>query len=113
MIDWGAFVVVFGAALLSSAIVVSAYSLGLRMLSVAGRAPVVEPAAYTDALTVVTAAEAKAAAKRVKKAKKAAKKNPLTENQKRWALAAAYACFTVSAAAVLYGIYLIIPAFHR
>lgn len=109
MIDWAAFGTVFIAALVAATVVVSAYSLGLRLLSVSGRIPVVEPANFTDALTTITPAEAKAAAKR---AKKAAKKSPLTDGQKRLAFIGACGCFAVSVAAVLYGIYLIIPYFH-
>lgn len=110
MIDWWAFVTVALAALVVSAVVVSAYSFGLRLLATSGRAPMVEPASFTDAITVITPEEAKAAAKRQKKA---AKKNALTDGQKRAALWGAYACFTVAAAAVIYGIYLIIPYFHQ
>ena len=48
-----------------------------------------------------------------RKAEKAQRKNPLTSGQKRLALAGAYACFTLCAVAVLYGLYLIIPFFHQ
>ena len=109
MIDWWAFVVVFAAALIGTAAVVGFFSLGVKMLVVAGRVPVVTPATFTDAITVLTAAEIKSAAK---KAAKAARKNPLTPGQKRVALSAAYACFTLCGLAVLYGIYLIVPALH-
>ncbi|MRG61410.1 peptidase [Agromyces sp. CFH 90414] len=109
MIDWLAFVVVLFAALAGSCIVVSAYSVGIRLLTVSGRTPVVTPAEFTDAITVISPAEAKAAAKR---AAKAAKKSPLTEGQKRVAFVGACACFAVSGAAVLVGIYLIVPALH-
>ncbi|MET0725313.1 MAG: peptidase [Leifsonia sp.] len=110
MIDWTAFAVVAFAAVFGTAVVVSTYSFGLRLLATSGRAPVVEPASFTDAITVITPSELKAAAKRAKKARK---KNPLTEAQKRWALIGAYSCFTLSGAAVLYGIYLIVPYFHH
>ncbi|MET0784221.1 MAG: peptidase [Leifsonia flava] len=110
MIDWSAFLLVAVASLLVTSIVVSAYSFGLRLLAASGRAPLVEPASFTDAITVITPEESKAAAKRQKKA---AKKNPLSDGQKRLALWAAYACFAVAGAAVLYGIYLIIPYFHH
>ena len=105
MIDWAAFGTVFIAALVAATVVVSAYSLGLRLLSVSGRIPVVEPANFTDALTTITPAEAKAAAKR---AKKAAKKSPLTEGQRRIALFGAYGCFALCAAAVVAGILIIV-----
>ncbi|MFC6357316.1 peptidase [Luethyella okanaganae] len=110
MIDWGAFAVVAIAALTAAATVVSTYSLGLRLLTVSGRVPVVEPAAFTDAITVVSPAQAKAAATR---ARKAAKKSPLTLGQKRLAFIAACACFILCVGAVLYGIYLIVPALHN
>lgn len=105
MIDWLAFLQVLLAALIGASVVVSAYSLGIRLLTVSGRTPVVTPAEFTDAITVITPAEAKAAAKR---AAKAAKKNPLTEGEKRVAFLGAVACFSVSAIAVLVGIYLIV-----
>ncbi|WP_448809541.1 peptidase [Agromyces bauzanensis] len=110
MIDWLAFLVVLVAALIGAAVVVSTYALGLRLLTVSGRTPIVTPAEFTDAITIVSPAEAKAAAKR---AAKAAKKSPLTERQKRAALAGAWACFVVSGLAVIYGIYLIVPALHK
>lgn len=110
MIDWWAFVQVAFASLAATAVVVSAYAFGLRLLATSGRAPLVEPASFTDAITVITPEQSKAAAKRQKKA---AKKNPLTEGQKRAAQAGAYACFSVAGLAVLFGIYLIIPYFHQ
>lgn len=104
-IDWFAFVQVFCAALLAAATVVTFYAIGLRMLVRAGRAPVVAPAEFTDAITVISEKEARRAAKA---AAKAAKKSPLTEFQKRLALVGAYASFAVCAAAVLGGILLIV-----
>ncbi|WP_159602347.1 peptidase [Agromyces humi] len=109
MIDWLAFLLVLVSALIATVVVVSTYSLGLRLLTVSGRTPIVTPAEFTDAITVVTPAEAKAAAK---KAAKAAKKSPLTDGQKRAALIGARACFVVSAIAVVVGIYLIVPVLH-
>ena len=103
-IDWIAFVQVFLAALTAAVLVVGFYSLGLRMLVRAGRPPVVAPAEFTDAITVISEKEARRAEKA---AAKAAKRNPLTEGQKRLALIAAYACFAVCAAAVVGGILLI------
>lgn len=103
------FVIVLLAALTGTVVVVGFYSLGLKLLVRAGRVPVVSPATFTDAITVLTAAEIKSAAK---KAAKAARKNPLSPMQKRLALIAAYACFTLCGAAVLFGIYLIVPALH-
>lgn len=108
-IDWVSFFEVAGAALLAACLVVTLYAFGLRMLSTAGRAPHVIPAEFTDAITIVTPAEAAAEAKRIRKA---SKRNPLTPGQKRLALCAAYVCFVLCAAVVLFGIYLIVPALH-
>jgi len=109
VIDWTAFLVVLAAALVGTAVVVSMYSLGIRLLTLSGRTPVVAPAEFTDAITIMTPAEAAQAAK---KAAKAAKKSPLTAAQKRAAFVGAVGCFTLSGVAVLYGIYLIVPALH-
>ncbi|WP_424935442.1 MULTISPECIES: hypothetical protein [Bacteria] len=105
MVDWFAFVKVLGAALAGAVIVVTFYALGLRMLVRSGHAPVVTPAEFTDAITVISPKEAKRAAKA---AAKAAKKSPLSEGQKRAALIAAFACFAVCALAVISGILLIV-----
>jgi len=104
-IDWVAFVEVFAAALVAAVVVVGSYAVGLRMLVRAGRVPVVTPAEFTDAITVISEKEARRAAKA---AAKAAKKNPLTPAQRQVALWAAYACFTICALAVLAGILLIV-----
>ncbi|MBT2500550.1 peptidase [Agromyces sp. ISL-38] len=109
MIDWLAFLIVLFSALLGAGIVVSTFSFGIRLLTVSGRTPIVTPAEFTDAISVITPAEARAAEKR---AAKAARKSPLTESQKRAALVGAWACFGVSGIAVLVGIYLIVPALH-
>ncbi|MFZ4895954.1 peptidase [Plantibacter sp. Mn2098] len=110
MIDWGAFLIVAVTSLVAATAVVSLYSFGLRLLTTAGRVPVVTPAEFTDAITVITPEEAERAAKR---AAKAARKNPLTDSQKLLARYGAYACFVLCGAAVLFGIYLIVPLFHR
>jgi hypothetical protein len=81
-IDWLAFVQVFVAAMLRLVLVVGFYSLGLRLLVRAGRVPVVAPAEFTDAITVITAKDAQRAAKA---AAKAAKKSPLTPAQRQLA----------------------------
>jgi hypothetical protein len=104
-IDWFAFVQVFLAAITAAVLVVGFYALGLRFLVRAGRAPVVAPAEFTDAITVISEKEARRAEKA---AAKAAKRSPLTEAQKRVALATAYLCFAVCAAAVLGGLLLIV-----
>ncbi|MFB8147624.1 peptidase [Microbacterium sp. NPDC056003] len=105
VINWIAFVQVFVAAFLAATIVVSAYAVGLRLLVRAGRAPVVAPAEFTDAITVITEKEARRAEKA---AAKAAKKSPLTDGQKRVALVGAYLSFAVAGAAVLGGLLLIV-----
>lgn len=104
-IDWAAFLLVFVAALTGAAAVVTFYALGLRLLVRSGRAPVVSPAEFTDAITVITEKQMRHAAKQ---AAKAARKNPLSEGQKRLALVGAYGCFAVCALAVVSGILLIV-----
>ncbi|WP_308468348.1 peptidase [Rathayibacter soli] len=110
MINWISFFVVAFAAIFSACIVVVLFSLGLRLLSTAGKTPLAIPAEFTDAITIVTPAEAAAEAKRIRKA---AKRNPLSRAQQRLVLIGAYSCFTLCGAAVLFGIYLIIPALHH
>lgn len=104
-IEWFAFVEVFGAAIIGSLVVVGFYAVALRLLVRAGRAPVVAPAEFTDAITVITEKEARRAAKA---AAKAARKSPLTAAQKRVALVGAYASFGLCAVAVAGGLLLIV-----
>ncbi|MGW9626939.1 peptidase [Microbacterium sp. NPDC055521] len=104
-IDWGAFISVFIAALLGAGTIVLFYALGLRMLVRAGRVPVVSPAEFTDAITVLTEKEIRHAAKQ---AAKAARKSPLSEGQKMLAFAAAIGCFMLCGAAVAGGILIIV-----
>ena len=77
MIDWAAFLIVAVAALVSTAVVVSLYSFGLRFQGLT----------RTDAQTGETTRPA-------------------------YATVLAYLCFALSIAAVLFGIYLIVPFFH-
>lgn len=105
VIDWGAFLLVFVAALIGAVAIVTLYALGLRMLVRAGRVPVVSPAEFTDAITVLSDKEIRRAAKQ---AAKAAKKSPLTDGQKTLAFAAAIGCFVLCGAAVIGGILLIV-----
>ncbi|GAA5149213.1 hypothetical protein GCM10025768_12060 [Microbacterium pseudoresistens] len=107
VIDWLAFFKVLGAALVGATVVVGFYALGLRMLVRSGRAPVVTPAEFTDAITVISEKEARRA---TKAAAKAARKSPLTDAQKKLALVAAFACFAVCVLAVLGGIGIIVFA---
>lgn len=104
-IDWAAFLQVFAAALTGAVLVVGFYALGLRLLVRAGRAPVVAPAEFTDAITVISEKEVRRAEKA---ALKAAKKSPLTDGQKRLSLYGAYAAFGFCGLAVLGGLLLII-----
>jgi len=104
-INWIAFLEVFGAALLAAVLVVGSYAVALRLLVRAGKAPVVAPAEFTDAITVISEKEARRAEKA---AAKAARKSPLTEGQKKLALVGAYGAFGVSGLAVLAGILLIV-----
>ena len=62
-IHWEAFFQVLGAALVGTLVVVGFYALGLRMLVLSGRSPVVTPAEFTDAITVISDKEAKRATK--------------------------------------------------
>lgn len=105
VIDWGAFLQVFVAALLAATLVVGFYAIGLRLLVRAGRVPVVVPAAFTDAITVISEKEARRAAKA---AAKAAKKSPLSPEQKRLAFVGAVASFVLCGLAVLGGLVLIV-----
>jgi len=85
--------------------IVSSYATGLRLLVRAGRIPVVTPAEFTDAITILSEKEIKRAEKH---AAKAAEKSPLTDGQKSIALIGAYACFAVCAVVVIAGVLLIV-----
>lgn len=104
-IDWLAFLQVFAAALAGAVLVVTFYATGLRLLVRGGRSPVVTPAEFTDAITVISEKQAQRA---VKASAKAARKSPLSVAQKRVSLVGAYACFTVAALVVLAGLLLIV-----
>lgn len=104
-IDWAAFLVVFASALAGTVVVVTFYATALRLLVRAGRVPVVAPASFTDAITVISDKQARRAAKA---AAKAAKRNPLSDGQKQLALVGAYACFAMCGAAVVAGLLLIV-----
>lgn len=104
-INWVAFIEVFAAALIGALLVVGFYAVAVRLLVRAGRAPVVAPAEFTDAITVISAKDARRAAKA---AAKAAKKSPLTAAQKQIALIGAYVSFGFCGLAVLGGLVLIV-----
>lgn len=105
MIEWLAFVQVFAAALAGAMVIVGFYAVGLRLLVRSGHAPVVAPADFTDAITVISP---KAARRASRAAAKAAAKSPLTDAQKRISLIGAYASFAVCALAVVGGVTLIV-----
>ncbi len=104
-INWLAFVNVFLAALGGAGAIATFYALGLRLLVRSGRAPVVSPAEFTDAITVITDKELKRAAKQ---AAKAARKSPLSEGQKRLSFVGACGCFALCALAVIAGIVIVV-----
>ncbi|MFF7292237.1 peptidase [Microbacterium sp. NPDC008134] len=104
-IDWLAFFQVFVAALIGAVAIVTFYALGLRLLVRSGHAPVVSPAEFTDAITVITEKDLK---KAEKQAAKAARKSPLTDGQKRLSLVGAYGCFALCGVAVIAGILIIV-----
>ncbi len=82
-INWSNFLLVAAASIGASALIVSVFSLGMRALS---------NAEFVS---------------------ESAKKGDLASLRKESASrAAAYALFAISAAAVVYGIYLIVPYFH-
>lgn len=84
MIDWGSFLVVAVASLGFTLVIVSTFSLGVRLL--------------TNAQNLVSAA---------KKGKKRAVQGEALNR------IASYMLFALCSAALLYGIYLAIPAFHN
>lgn len=104
-IDWFAFLQVFAVALVAAVVLVGLYAVGLRLLVRAGRVPVVTPAEFDDAITVITP---KQSARMEKAAAKAARKNPLSDAQKLLARAGAYAAFGLCGAIVLFGIAVIV-----
>lgn len=104
-IDWLAFVSVFIAAFVGAMLVVLFYALGLRLLVRGGRAPVVSPVEFTDAITIISDKDLRRAEKA---AAKAAKRSPLTQGQRQLALVGAYACFVLCAAAVVAGVLIIV-----
>lgn len=109
MIEWLSFVEVLVAALLGSAVVVSLYALGLRLLAVAGHPPFVPPAQFDEAITVLSPKKVKKETKRIRKAQRA---NPHSPIVRRVALVGAYALFASAGLVALYGVYLIVPYFH-
>ena len=96
MIDWMSFLIVFGTALASAGIVVALYSFGIRFLAMP--AP---PVRREDGTFEPTGPSRDDEDDDVD-----------DQGRPRWATAAAYVCFGLSALCVLGGIYLIVPALH-
>ncbi|GAA3590849.1 hypothetical protein GCM10022198_13440 [Klugiella xanthotipulae] len=96
MIDWIAFLTVFGTALVAATIVVSLYSLGIRFLAMpAARVPR-EDGSF-EPLGDARDEEF----------------DDIEElGRPRWATVGANVCFALCIACVLFGIYLIVPALH-
>lgn len=96
MIDWMAFLIVFGAAIGSASVVVALYSLGIRFLATP--------------------------APKVRRADGSFEPDGPSRDDEdddvddlgrpRWATLVAYGCFVLSALCVLVGIFLIIPVLH-
>jgi hypothetical protein len=84
-VDWGAFGVVFVVAFAAAVVIVAFYALGLRLLAAGS-----DDDTGADGSIVSTARGSR----------------PLG------ATVGAFACLAICAAAVLYGLYLIIPQFH-
>lgn len=96
MIDWMAFLAVFASSLFAAVFVVALYSLGIRFL--ATPAP---PARLPDGSFEPNGPDRDDENDDVDDA-----------GRPRWATIAANTCFVLSGAAVLVGIYLIVPALH-
>jgi hypothetical protein len=90
MIDWQAFLIVAVVSVVASAVVVTLYAFGLRLLNV-GRGPDADDGSAQPPEPSPSSAAGRPA----------------------WATVAAISCFTMCGAAILYGIYLIVPFFHR
>lgn len=96
MIEWIAFLQVFGASLFSAVAVVALYSLGIRFL--ATPPPKVRRADGTFEPDGPSRDD---------------EDDDVDDlGRPRWATITAYLCFGLSAACVLIGIYLIVPALH-
>lgn len=96
-INWMAFVTVFGTALFASVFVVALYSLGIRFLATPPR-----PARLPDGTLEPVGPD------------RDDEDDDIDEEEGRplWATIAAKTCFGASIVAVLFGIYLIVPALH-
>ncbi len=97
MINWAAFLIVFVTALVSAGVVVSLYSLGIRFSAIPA------PRARREDGSFEPRGEAR----------DAEDDGIELQGRPRWATWAANTCFSLCVGAVLFGIYLIVPAFHR
>lgn len=94
-VDWGAFVVVFLVALAATAVIVTSFALGIRAFAAGAEEPAgVGAGAGSDGATAAVAA------------------GPGPVSRPAGATAAGLACFAVGVAAVLYGLWMIVPQFH-
>jgi len=96
-VDWGAFVVVFLVALAATAVIVTSFALGIRAFAAGAEEPAGAGAgagAGADGATAAVAA------------------GPGPVDRPAGATAAGLACFAVGVAAVLYGLWMIVPQFH-
>jgi zona occludens toxin (predicted ATPase) len=91
-VDWGSFVVVFLVALVATTVIVVFYSIGLRLLAVGSPADGSDERGRRDAPPLSSAS--------------VARPRPAV------ATVGAVLCFAVGVAAVLYGLWLIVPQFH-
>lgn len=96
-INWMAFVTVFGTSLFAAVFVVALYSLGIRFLATPPR-----PARRPDGTLEPVGPD------------RDDEDDDIDEEagRPRWATVAANVCFGASIVAVLFGIYLIVPALH-
>lgn len=93
MIAWGSLGIEFVVSLVFAGGLVSVFALGLRLLAVGAPDDI-----RLGSGEVKRAADGDA---------------PAAHRRPAWASLAAYVCFAVAVAVVLYGIYLIIPQFHQ
>lgn len=96
MIDVMAFVTVFLTSLVGAVFVVAMYSLGIRFLATPAPVQVLEDGSVEEFGP-----------------DRDDEDDDVDDARPRWATIAANLCFLVSAATVLFGIYLIVPAFHK
>lgn len=95
-IDWFSFVLVFGAAIFAAVFVVALYSLGIRFLATPA------PSARRPDGTIEPSGPSRDE-----------EDDDVDDlGRPRWATVAANICFGLSVAAVLVGVFLIIPALH-